>query len=471
MLLRDLYRYRASLKKNAREAWLSACLTELLEQDPVLRVAVLAAIDVKLEGAVTVEHQRRFGELGASQIADVLIEGDAIKVILECKDGAPPDLKQLQGYAKLDGKAIVVLVAGATAIERHTGGKAWEPFRKLSWQRIYDLADPSTGNPLTDWFRLSFRELLDWAGQAPVFEVQPAHVRAMLDYWERSALRQKELRAAVAALQPAVMEAAEERWEVDGLSAWWSAARATEGMDVRGLGINAEVTPRGSLDWSLDLRPTSAGPKAVDLERCGFVDLDHEKWWRIHLFRGQASGLWEAELGNAVAMGRATLKALKLRKGQSNLPTGATTVKEAADVGGQAGRTNARIWAAARSVREALAERMGGKAGHQYATTYDGPTASAWFWPVTEDPGFFTVCLGWGKVANKVKYPAVAAWWKGNASRFPAVRLARNEESSSSMFSVDLREVPLRDACDILVELAGTLFRENQSELFAAKGE
>jgi hypothetical protein len=470
MLLRDLYRYRASRKKNAREAWLSACLSELLDQDPALRIALLAAINVKLDGAVTVEHQRRFGELGASQIADVLIENEAACVILECKDGARPDLRQMQGYAKLDGKAVVVLVAGATAIDKHTRGKGWEPFRKLSWQRIHDLADPTTKNPLTDWFRMSFRELLDWAGQAPVSDVQPAQVLAMLKYWERSALRQKELRAAVAALQPAAMAPDDERWEVDGLSAWWTTTRATDGMDVRGLGINAEMTPRGAFDWSLDLRPTSAGPKAADLERCGFEDLEYEKWWQIHLFRGQASGVWESELANAVAMGRAVLKSLKLRRGQSALPTGATPVKDAADVGGQAGRTNARIWSAARSVREALAERMGGKAGHQYATIFDGSTASGWFWPEIEDPGYFRVCLGWGKAANKARYPAVAAWWQTAASRFPLARLHQDEESFSSVFSVDLREVPLRDACDTLVELAGDLFRERRGDLFSAKG-
>ena len=169
-------------------------------------------------------------------------------------------------------------------------------------------------------------------------------------------------------------------------------------------------------------------------------------------------------------MGRAALKSLKLRKGQSTLPGGATPVKDAADVGGQAGRTNARIWSAARSVREALAERMGGKAGHQYATIYDGSTASGWFWPETEDPGYFRVCLGWGKTANKARYPTVVAWWEASSSRFPLATLTQNDESFCSMFSVDLREVPLRVACETLVELAGALFREKRAELFSAKG-
>lgn len=470
MLLRDLYRWRATPRKDAREAWLSACLTELLDQDRALLAAILTKLNLAVTGPLIVEHQRRFGPLGDSQVADVFIEGDATRVIFECKDGALPDLKQMRGYSQRDGQAILVLIAGAGAIKKYASGPAWSAFRTLSWQTIFDLAEPSTQNPLVDWFRASFRELLDWAGQAPIAEVLPSQVRAMLTNWERSSLRQKDLRRAVSALQPSFMKPDAGAWEAEELSAWWAVSRATDRMEIRGLGLNAEVTPRGSLDWSLDLRPASKGPSGAALSKSGFEDLDYEKWWQIHLFRGQASGVWETELAEAIALSRVAMKSLGLRRGQAAVPGGKTPVAEVADVAGQAARTNARIWAARRSVRQALAERVNGKAGHFYATVYDGDgTASGWFWPETEEPGFFSVHLGWGEAANKARYPAVSDWWKARCDGHAAVSVRQHPESHAAIFSVDLREVPLRRACDALVEVASELVSDRRSDLFVAK--
>lgn len=468
MLLRDLYKSRWSAKKESREAWLSACLTEVLDADRSLLTEVLKELTVKLGPTVTVEHQRRFGEIGGSQVADVLIENDEVRVILECKDNAVPDLGQLRGYQRHDPKAVVVLVAGSAAITKYMVGDDWKPFRRISWQQLYELAEPSTADSLTNWLRTSFRELLDWAGYAPVTEVGTAEVQALMQHWEQLAERQGELRTAVRALQPTTMKVREDAWQVTELSAWWSTARLVEGAEVRGLGLNAEPTPRGSFDWTLELRPSPGGPKGAVLAAAGFAELGFEKWWQVHLFRGRASGLWEEELATAVERGRAVLGQIGLRRGKAALKTGATMhVATLSDPGGKLRRTNTRVWAAARSLREQVAERVGGTSGRRYATVYDGEAASGWFWFDTEVPGCLRMWLGWGKPQNRRKFPLIQSWWDDAGGGYPGVALTQHPDFLSATFTVDLREVGLREACDRLENIADAMVRERRVALFS----
>jgi hypothetical protein len=123
MLMLDLYRNRPTDGCDPREAWLSTCLSELLDEDADFRQAFLAAVGHQTDSVVTVDHQRRYGSVGDSQIADVVLESDDLEVIIECKDRDKPKLAQMTGYARRSAcGATIVLVAGGAAIERHASG-------------------------------------------------------------------------------------------------------------------------------------------------------------------------------------------------------------------------------------------------------------------------------------------------------------------------------------------------------------
>lgn len=459
MLLRDLYRHRPG-KHDSREAWLTACLAEVLDHDRGLLAATLDALGLSLTGRITVEHQRR---IGRGQIADLVIEGDDAQVIIECKDRDAVRPDQLHGYADSNPGATVVLVAGELKLRGAPPG----PWKTLSWQRIHDLSAAAVDGELQRWLRLAFREVLEWAGQAPVPEVTPAHVDSMLAHGHRRAERAAELRAAVAALQPGSLRAGDGAWEEEDLCAWWNVARSRGGNAVRGLGLNAEPTARGSLDWSLDLRPASRTPGQAALDACAFEPASGEGWRRRHLFRGRQSGVWEEEVAGAVEESRKVLRALGIPTGRTRVPAGTTPVAELTDRSGDAARTNREIWEAGRALRARVADRIGGKAERVYAVAYAGPTASGWFAPRTDTPGRLNMHLDWGPPKNRRRFPTVETWWRGAAERFPAVELQQDPDWFTPIFSTNLRATPLRHACETLVDLAGAIVDERRSELFS----
>lgn len=406
MLFRDLYRFRVEAEgKDAREAWLSACLTELLDQDRPLLDAFLKEVgDVGPIGPEAfVEHQRRFGPVGDSQIADLWIEGEGA-VLVECKDHAEPDLAQMEGYRDRapDGTRIV-LVAGEQAIRELQLDPEWRPYGKVSWQRLYDLArsSPDIG-AVQSWLRRAFRELLEWAELAPVGDVSPRDVLAMLDHWGSLEDRQRELKDGVAALLPAKAGVGDGHWQVDGTSAWWSVSRRHAELPLRGLALQAEPMPNGAFDWSVELRPVGNSRRV--LSEAGLSDIGFDGWWGAHLFRGRRVGVWSEELAEAVAQARAVLREIGVKPGRRKVEPDALPVSAVSgDVALR--RTNHRIWSAGRVLRNEIAERIGGRSGRRYAVVQHQGREVGWFWTDTSEAGLFSVRLGWWKEATPRSTP------------------------------------------------------------------
>lgn len=460
MLLRDLYRYRESEGRNPREAWLTACLAEVLTHDVSLRDRLLAEAGLALVGPVTVEHQPRLGR----KAPDILLESDTARVFLECKDRDTPRLGQLDEYRRLDPKARVVLLAGAAAIAATVdrADPRWAPYPALSWERVHTLASEAAADPLAAWLRAGMVELLDWVGYTA--DLGPADVLGMLDLWERQEARRGQLRRVVAGLTPAAFEPDGEHWGEESLAAWWEVERDRHGLGLRGLGLEAEPTPRGSLSWSLDVRSATRGASAAALGKAGFQPYG-EAWFRLDLFRGSPRGVWEEELRDAGKQAADALLALGVQARRPRRPRGDTPVAAAFDRSGRAAYVNSRIWGAQRILRDELGARVG-RSTHTYAVVTRGGKDVGWFQVDTAEAGWLRLLLGWGLPKNTQRLPISRGWWEERGrARFPGVRFSAAEHDLSC-FAVDLRLVPLREAIDRLAELGACIVAEAPDGLF-----